>query len=146
MLAGRFFDVARRRINTLEPRFPGLRSSHYRLLALIPDDGSRITDLVDEASMTKQALGQFARYLQGMGYVEIVVDPTDRRAKIVRKSDRGREAEQAGMRVLADLEEEWREQVGDRRYSALRKTLVDLGRSPVETTASGSMRAGTLPR
>lgn len=130
VLAGRFFDVARRRINTLEPRFPGLRGSHYRLLTLIPDDGARITDLVDEALMTKQALGQFARYLHGLGYLEIAADPTDRRAKIIRKTARGQKAERASLGVLDELEVEWREQVGDRRYRALRKTLEELGRRP----------------
>jgi len=127
VLAGRFFDVARREMKTLEGRFPGLRGSHFRLLSLIPEGGARISDLVDEALMTKQALGQFVRYMQELGYTEITVDPVDRRAKIVRKSARGLEAEKASMKVLDGLETRWREQVGERRYRDLRRTLSDLG-------------------
>jgi DNA-binding MarR family transcriptional regulator len=127
VLAGRFFDVARREIRTLEPRFPGLRPSHFRLLSLIPEDGARITDLVDDALMTKQALSQFVNSMARLGYTEITGDPADRRAKIVRKSARGREAEGAAMAVLDELEARWRDQVGERRYRELRRTLRDLG-------------------
>lgn len=127
VLAGRFFDVARREMKTLEVRFPGLRGSHFRLLALIPEDGARISDLADEALMTKQALGQFVRYMQGLGYTEISADPGDRRAKIVRKSARGREAEDAAMDVIDQLETRWRDQIGERRYRDLRRALRELG-------------------
>lgn len=126
-LAGRFFGVVRREIAALGARFPGLRASHFRLLSLIPDEGARISDLAEEALMSKQALGQFARYLEGLGYVTINADQVDRRAKIVTKSRLGRDAERAGLAVVAQVEETWREQIGSRRYSELRRTLEELG-------------------
>ena len=41
--------------------------------------------------MTKQAMAELVRHLEVHGYVVRVPDPGDRRAKLVRPTDRGRE-------------------------------------------------------
>lgn len=115
-------------IAAADGEFAGLRSSHFRLLELIPVDGARPTELADRAGMTKQALGQFVEYLQDLGYVDSAPDPADRRARIVRRTARGDAANKLSQAVIADRERKWRELVGTSRYATFRRVLTEIAR------------------
>ena len=54
--------------------------------------------------MTKQAMAELVAHLEGHGYVERVPDPGDRRAKLVRTTDRGREVFAVVREFTAELE------------------------------------------
>jgi DNA-binding MarR family transcriptional regulator len=56
------------------------------------------------AQMTKQAMAELVHYLEGHGRVVRVPDPTDRRAKLVVPTDRGREVIDIAQRLVP----EWR--------------------------------------
>ena len=105
-----------------------LTASHARLLDHLTPDGARVTDLAARMRITKQALGQLAGQLADRGYVEIVADPTDRRAKLVRCTSRGQSTRDAILAVAAAVEERWRAEVGDGRYAVFRAVLAELGR------------------
>lgn len=124
-------DLAMRRLvaelKASTPRSPDLRSSHFRLLSMIPDDGARITDLAETAAMTKQALGQFVDYLQGCGYVDSVRSEQDKRVRLVRRTGKGTEARDTALAAIARVEGMWREELGERRYEALREALTEIG-------------------
>src|ERR1700712_3435671 len=85
----------------------GLRPSHLRLLALIPRDGARLTDLVEVSRMTKQGLGQYMDAMQEREYVTSSQDPSDRRTRILSRTTKGDEAVEATNPVYALLEEQW---------------------------------------
>jgi DNA-binding MarR family transcriptional regulator len=104
-----------------------LSSAHARLLAQLPAGGARVTELAAAARITKQALGQLAAQLADRGYVEIVPDPDDRRAKLIRCTPRGERARQAVRAVAATLEDRWRARVGEARYAVFRDVLAELG-------------------
>ena len=110
-----------------EQRFPGLRSSHYRLLDLIPPEGARITDLAEVAAMTKQGLGQHVDYLQRLGFTESVRLPGDRRVRLVRRTALGDEAVALSWSAIARVETLWAERLGPERYAVLREALRELG-------------------
>lgn len=118
--------VAELKASTTEYR-NDLRSSHYRLLSMIPDEGARITDLAEIAAMTKQALGQFVDYLQSCGYVESVRSEQDRRVRLVRRTAKGTAARDVALRAIARLERTWRSELGDERYEALCDALSEIG-------------------
>jgi DNA-binding MarR family transcriptional regulator len=104
--------------------YADIRISHGCVFGNIdPDDGSRLTDLAERAHMTKQSVGEVASELEQRGYVERVPDPTDGRAKIIRLTDRGREAHRTGRRLIDDLEHDWGERFGVERVAALREAL-----------------------
>ena len=107
-------------------RFPGLRTRHYRLLGFIPDDGVRLTRIAEVSGLTKQALAQALAPLEAGGYVSVEPDPDDRRARIVRRSDRGHEVVDALLGVQADYERRWAAQVGPERWAAARQVLIEL--------------------
>src|SRR4051812_9007010 len=84
-----------------DSRFPGLRARHYRLLSRLPADGARSSRLAVASGLSKQALAQTLVPLQEGGYVEVVPDPLDRRARVLRLTARGREVNAAVRERLA---------------------------------------------
>ena len=106
--------------------FPGLRTRHYRLLAMTPPDGERLSRMAATSGLTKQALAQALAPLQAGGYVEVAPDPSDGRARLVRLTDRGRLVNDTVRRHLAAVEREWAGRVGEERYAVARAVLADL--------------------
>jgi DNA-binding MarR family transcriptional regulator len=103
--------------------FTDLRPGHGCVFGTIDPHGSRLTDLAHRANMTKQSVGEATSDLEQRGYVERVPDPDDGRAKIIRLTERGREAHAIGRRLIDDLEREWAERYGQERVAALREAL-----------------------
>jgi DNA-binding MarR family transcriptional regulator len=109
-------------------RYPDLSGSRFRLLTLLPAGGVRSSVLAAELGVTKQALGQMVAQLEAGGYVELVEDQADRRARLVRRTSRGDEAADAALTTLAALERRWREELGPEAHDALMAALTALGR------------------
>src|SRR5690348_13252868 len=100
-----------------------MRTRHYRLLSLIPDGGVRLARVVEVTGLTKQALAQALEPLEAGGYVDVVPDPTDRRARVVRRTDRGREVIAALRQLQERYEQAWAAEVGPDRWLAARAVL-----------------------
>jgi DNA-binding MarR family transcriptional regulator len=104
--------------------YHGMRKAHGAVWRFVDlENGSRLTELAERAGLTRQAVGEVADDLERLGYVERVPDPTDGRAKLIRPTERGRAAWQAGVGILDDIETRWGERYGKRRIVALRETL-----------------------
>jgi DNA-binding MarR family transcriptional regulator len=103
-----------------------LTAAHARLLDHLPPRGARVTALADSMRITKQALGQLAGQLADRGYVEIVADPSDRRARLIRCTPRGEHTRAALHKITKRLEDRWRAEVGDARYAVFREVLAEL--------------------
>jgi DNA-binding MarR family transcriptional regulator len=97
-----------------------------RIAARIGPHGTRVSDLAEQARVTKQSAGFLVEQLETAGYVERVPDPADRRARLVRltsRADRVVETANAEVeRVLA----EWADHVGVDRLRQVHETLLDL--------------------
>ncbi|MGZ5403506.1 MAG: MarR family winged helix-turn-helix transcriptional regulator [Nocardioides sp.] len=124
-LLGYVFDDIRRELTQTLPDRSGLRPSQLRLLSLTPADGMRVTDLAERVGMTKQALGEFANDLEERGLLESVRDPADRRVRILRPTRQGRQAVAAGELVITELEAQWRDRLGARKWDRLRSLLQE---------------------
>jgi DNA-binding MarR family transcriptional regulator len=122
-LLGYVLEAFRRDLADSLPERAGLRSSQLRLLSLTPRDGMRVTDLAERVGMTKQALGEFANDLEQRGLLESVRDPADKRVRILRPTQRGRQAVSAGELVIGDLETRLRDRLGRRKWDQLRTLL-----------------------
>ena len=59
-----------------------------RLAARIGPNGTRVSELAEQARITKQSAGFLVRQLEETGYVERVPDPSDGRAQLVRLTQR----------------------------------------------------------
>jgi DNA-binding MarR family transcriptional regulator len=103
--------------------YADIRPAHGCVFGHVDPDGSRLTDLAERARMTKQSVGEVTNELEQRGYVERVPDPSDGRAKIIRLTARGREAQALGWGLIDEVERDWAERFGAERIAALRKTL-----------------------
>jgi DNA-binding MarR family transcriptional regulator len=103
--------------------YSDIRITHGCVFGNIEPDGSRLTELAQRARMTKQSVGEVATELEQRGYLERVPDPSDGRAKIIRLTERGREAQALGRGIIDEIEQEWAERYGAERVAALRDAL-----------------------
>src|SRR3954470_24696402 len=98
-----------------EAGYPQLRPTHACVFGTIGPQGDRLTSLADRAGMTKQAVGEVASELEGIGYVERVPDPSDGRAKIIQLTEEGRAAYTLGLKVIGEIQQRWAERYGAER-------------------------------
>jgi DNA-binding MarR family transcriptional regulator len=92
-------------------------------------DGTRITELARRAEITKQAVGQLVSDMERAGYVERFADPDDQRAKIVKLTQRGRDAILDGLTVFSELAAELGGAVGEGEIDRLVDGLETLMRA-----------------
>jgi DNA-binding MarR family transcriptional regulator len=97
-----------------------------RLFARIGPKGNRITELAEQARVTKQTAGFLVDQLERAGYVRRVPDPTDARARLVQIAPRGEEAVKIARVVEAEVEAEWTRHLGKQATSQLRRALTRL--------------------
>lgn len=103
--------------------FEDIRPGHGCVFGSIEPDGSRLTDMAERARMTKQSVGEAATDLERRGYVERCPDATDGRVKIIRLTERGREAQRVGRALIGEIESDWAGRYGEAEIAALRETL-----------------------
>jgi DNA-binding MarR family transcriptional regulator len=103
--------------------FDDVRPAHFAVFQHIPPEGIRLTALADAALMTKQSMGYLVDDLEARGYVERVPDPTDRRAKVVRLTARGRAVEETVRQVIRQIEADWAARLGQEEYQHLTRLL-----------------------
>lgn len=97
-----------------------------RIFQRIGPTGNRLTELAEQAQVTKQTAAFLVDQLEKAGYVERVPDPTDARARLVRIADRGTRAIPVAAAVVAEVEAEWAEHLGHQRMQRLREALSRL--------------------
>src|SRR6202161_746479 len=78
-----------------------------RVFQRIAQDGSRLTDLADQAQVSKQSAGVLVDQLERLGYVRRVPDPTDGRARLIVIEQRGRRAVEGATGALGDILSAW---------------------------------------
>jgi DNA-binding MarR family transcriptional regulator len=76
--------------------------------------------------MSKQAAAFLVSDLEADGYVERVPDLTDRRARLIQITPRGRAAVAVALVEQRRIEAEWEARLGSQRMADLRATLEDL--------------------
>ena len=102
------------------------KPSHSAVFAQITMEGSRLTDLARGANITPQAMGELVDELEELGYVERRPDPTDRRAKLIVLTDRGKACIAAGISTIEGIEERITQTLGERGRRQLRSLLAKL--------------------
>ena len=109
-----------------EEGFEGIRHRHGTVFRFIDAEGSRLTTLAERSGLTKQAIGEVVDELERLGHVERTADPGDRRAKIIRLTERGVQGQVAAARILKEVEKRWARHLGRERIDMLRRTLEEI--------------------
>ena len=95
-----------------------------RVAARIGPHGTRLSDLAEQAQVTKQTATALVDRLESAGYVERVSDPTDGRARLVRLTEKAASLLPIARAEEARIETEWEAHLGPRRMRALRESLT----------------------
>ena len=106
--------------------FEDITVARGRIFQRIRPEGSRLTDLAEQAQVSKQAAGGLVDELERAGYVTRVPDPSDARARLICVAPRGAAAVEAAADTVAEVEAEWARHLGPRRVAQLRRILEDL--------------------
>jgi DNA-binding MarR family transcriptional regulator len=97
-----------------------------RIAARIGPHGTRVSELAEQARVTKQSAGFLVEQLEATGYVERVPDPADRRARLVRLTTRADKVVKTANSEVDRVLAEWAEHVGLDRLRQVYETLLDL--------------------
>ena len=117
--------IHRRIINELNAAgFAELRVPHMAVLQFPGPDGGRPGLLAERAGMSKQAMNQLLRSLEGIGYLARSDAPDEGRARIVRLTKRGRAAYARIHEILRDIEREWTDELGLKSFTELKELLL----------------------
>jgi DNA-binding MarR family transcriptional regulator len=111
--------------------FDDLRLPHMAVLQFPGPDGVRPGTLAERAGMSKQAMNQLLKSLEGLGYLVRSDVPHEGRARIVRVTPRGRAAYAKIHGILRDIEREWSDELGPVRFAALKRLLLRVWDSPL---------------
>ncbi|HTU78621.1 MAG TPA: MarR family winged helix-turn-helix transcriptional regulator [Solirubrobacteraceae bacterium] len=125
------FSVANGLVDDVQTRmeqagYGDVRRAHGCVFSNIEPDGLRLTDLAERAEMTKQGVGEAVSDLERLGYAERARDPSDGRAKIIRLTERGSDAQAAAFEIIAEIEREWARRYGAERVQEMRALLLEL--------------------
>lgn len=103
-----------------------LTIAQSRLMQRLSSAGTRLTDLADQARVTKQTAGALVDQLERAGYVTREPDPVDARARLVTLSDKGACVCRLAAAEVARVERRWRKHLGDKAFDDLRAALISL--------------------
>ena len=106
--------------------FSEIQPAHNAVFATLPPEGARSADMAMRAGVTRQSMGEAIRDLVGLGWLEMVPDPTDGRAKIVTFTDEGGRVAQAGYDHIIELDRAFRDRFGDADMDATHRVLAGI--------------------
>jgi DNA-binding MarR family transcriptional regulator len=106
--------------------YTDVRPTHGCVFRFVHGDGMRLTELASLAGLTKQSVGEIVDDLTRLGYIERFPDPTDKRAKLIRLTAKGLDAQRIGFSFFTRLEEDWADTFGADRIAALRSLLEEI--------------------
>jgi DNA-binding MarR family transcriptional regulator len=104
-------------------RSTGLAQSHSLVFAHLDPDGTRPAEIARRAGISRQAVGQTVAQMKSQGLVKLAADPTNRRARLVQPTAKGRKAlERSGSGATA-AEKVLSRRIGAARVKSLREAL-----------------------
>lgn len=116
--------IEARLIEIMKETFPQARAAFNPVFIHLPADGGRLTDLASKAGMSKQAMSEVVEELIELGYLVRFPDPSDKRAKIILRTDAGLELHGHALAAFSRIERELGEMLGTTSMRDLRKAVM----------------------
>jgi len=120
-----------------ERGFTDLVAAHVDVWRYPGPENQRPSELATQTRMTKQALNYLLGQLEQLGYLTREADSDDQRSKRIRLTSRGRAATEAIYEIVHEVQTEWEQQLGPRKFAQLRNLLTQLGQLPTPTDDRG---------
>jgi DNA-binding MarR family transcriptional regulator len=104
--------------------YTDLRPAHADALQFVDhEQGSRIQEMARRARVSWQSMAELVADLERLGYLARTPDPTDRRARRIRLTERGQALTPIAVRAMAEVEARWAKLVGREELDRLRAAL-----------------------
>jgi DNA-binding MarR family transcriptional regulator len=103
-----------------------MRTSFGFVIRALAERDRTLTELSELLGVTKQAAIKVVDEMEQRGYVERQPDPADRRAKVIRLTDKARQVRRAALRASSRVEAELVRDLDAEDVAALRRVLTRL--------------------
>jgi len=115
--------------------FSEIMLPHIAVFQYPGPDTVRPSVLAERAGISKQAMNQLLRSLEGSGYLMRGDDGSEGRARQVRLTRRGKAAYAKIIEILTTIEKEWNAELGAKAFTQLKELLGRVWDSPLVRTA-----------
>ena len=109
--------------------FDDFDQPHLTVFLYPGPQGRRPSELAAHLRISKQAANYLLGELERLGYLERRADPDDLRSKRIALTRRGVSAVKVIREAVLELEHEWEQKLGPRRFAQLRELLREVGES-----------------
>jgi DNA-binding MarR family transcriptional regulator len=109
-----------------ERGYTDLIAAHLDVFQYPGPENQRPIDLAAQTRMSKQALNYLLGQLEQLGYLTRDIDERDQRSRRIHATPRGLAAGQAIREIVREVEAEWEQQLGPRKFAQLRDLLAQL--------------------
>jgi DNA-binding MarR family transcriptional regulator len=106
--------------------FTDLVAAHVDVWRYPGPENQRPSELASQTRMTKQALNYLLGQLEQLGYLTRETDSSDQRSKRIRLTPKGQAATKAIYEIVQEVEDEWEQRLGPRKFGQLRRLLTEL--------------------
>jgi DNA-binding MarR family transcriptional regulator len=106
--------------------FEDLDAAHLTVFQYPGPHGTRPSQLAAQLRISKQALNYLLGQLEHLDYLKRQPDPDDLRSKRVVLTTRGEAAVRVIREAVGDLEADWAQRLGPRRFAQLRTLLLEI--------------------
>lgn len=100
--------------------------SDLNVIRHLDPSGSQISAIAQLAGLSKQAIGRTVAELEKKGIVRTIVDPSDRRGKLVQFTEKGIRLVAAAIEIIKKIETRYKKIMGAGTYNKLRRSLIVL--------------------
>jgi DNA-binding MarR family transcriptional regulator len=104
-------------------RAVGLARSHALVFSHLDADGTRPAEIARRAGISRQAVGQTVAQMKSQGLVKLAPDPSNRRARLVQPTAKGRKALERSGTGASAAEKVLSRRIGAARVKSLREAL-----------------------
>jgi DNA-binding MarR family transcriptional regulator len=120
-IGGNFNRCVLLRLN--QEGYPDIRPAHQTVLANLGTGAVRVSELAGRAQVTQQAMGKTLKELEHRGYIVRRIDSTDKRAKAIELTEKGRALAHSTLRIQAQVRQDYAARIGANELDALEQQL-----------------------
>jgi DNA-binding MarR family transcriptional regulator len=106
--------------------FDDLTPAHHLVFQHPGPEGLRPSQLAAQRRVTKQTMNEIIRHLCDRDYLTLELDPDDARARRLAFTRRGRRFVERVRAIVTEVEKEWAQRMGAKRYREMRAALAEL--------------------
>jgi len=100
--------------------------SHLNILRHLNNQGMMISQLAQDAALSKQLVGRIVKELAAKGYLKITEEQNDRRIKFVSYTKKGTTLIRLAVEIVDAVEQQYKTTLGKAGYEQFRNALTQL--------------------